>query len=149
MKKYVLIVALAGVMFACAGSKKSTNKSVDARDVPERYLNDFTKRRPEIKDVRWEMADSTTYFANFKSNGNDCIIKFTKNSTGTYYVIPNEYIPTNITDYVQNNYANYKLQKAYITDIKNVKCYEIHIANKTEAKKLQFDLQGNFNKVID
>ncbi len=149
MKKYVLIFALAGVMFACTGTKKSAYKSVDARDVPERYINDFTKRRPEVKDVRWEMADSTTYFANFQSNGNDCIIKFTKNSTGIYYVIPNEYIPTDITDYLRDNYANYKLQKAYITDIKNVKNYEIHIANKTESKKLQFDLQGNFNKVIE
>lgn len=149
MKKYVIIIAAAVLMVSCGSTKKSPYKSIDQRDVPERYLKDFVKQRPEAQNVRWEMADSTTYFANYKSNGNDCIMKFTQTSTGTYYVVPNEYIPSDITDYVKENYPSYKLQKAYITDIKNVKCYEIHIDKKDDAKKLQFDLKGNFNKVID
>lgn len=149
MKKYVLIVASALIVMSCSSTKKSPYKSVDQRDVPERYLKDFIKHRPEVKDVRWEMADSTTYFANFKSNGNDCIMKFTQTSTGMYYVIPNEYIPSDITDYIKAEYPEYKLQNAYITDIKNVKCYEVRINKKDDLKKLQFDLKGNFNKVVD
>ncbi len=149
MKKYVIILATALVMISCGSTKKSPYKSVDQRDVPERYLKDFIKQRPEVKDVRWEMADSTTYFANFTSNDNACIMKFTRNSTGMYYVIPKQYIPTDITDFIKSSYPEYKLQEAYITDIKNVKCYEVHIAKKDDTKKLQFDLKGNFNKVID
>lgn len=149
MKKGILLIATIGLFFACSVTPKSGYKSVDQRDVPERYRNDFLKQRPEVKDVKWEMADSTVYFANFKSNDNDCIMKFTKTATETFYVIPHEYIPTDITDYVKSNYEGYKLQQAYITDIRNVKSYEVHIAKKDDLKKLQFDLKGNFNKVID
>ena len=149
MKKYVFLVLAVATLAACSSSQKSAYKSVDQRDVPEKYLKDFLKQRPDVKDVRWEMADSNTYFANFHSEDNECIMKFTRTSTGTYYVIPNEYIPSDITDYVKANYAEYKLTKAYITDFRNVKGYEIRIANKKEIKKLQFDLKGNFNKVID
>mgnify|MGYP003467709014 CR=1 FL=1 len=150
MKRYVILVAVALVMVSCGTSKKSPYKSIDQRDVPERYLKDFVKHHAAAKDVRWEMADSTTYFANYKNdNDNDCIVKFTQTSTGMYYVIPMEYLPTDITDYIKTNYAGYKIQKAYITDIKNVKCYEVRIAKKDDVKNLQFSLTGNFNKVIE
>lgn len=149
MKKYVLILAVAVVMISCSDTKKSLYKSVDQRNVPERYLKDFVSHRPEAKDVRWEMADSNTYFANFKSNDNECIMKFTRTSTETYYVIPKDYIPSDIVDYIKEQYPEYKLEQAYITDIKNVKCYEMQIVKKDDMKKLQFDLKGNFNKVID
>lgn len=139
----------AALLVSCGSTKKSPYKSVDKRDVPERYLKDFLKQRPDVTDERWEMADSNTYFANFKSNGNDCIMKFTQTATATYYVVPLEYLPTDISDYVAKNYADYKIEKAYITDFRNVKGYEIHIDKKDDSKKLQFDLKGNFNKVVD
>ncbi|MBP3253921.1 MAG: PepSY-like domain-containing protein [Bacteroidales bacterium] len=149
MKKYFLLIIAAALMTSCGTTKKSGYKSVDARDVPEKYVKDFVRQRPEIKDVRWEMADSTQYFANFRSNDLDCMMKFTPNYTATYYVVPQQYIHSEITDYIKQNYPSYKISKAYIVDMHKVRNYEITINNKTEEKKLQFDVKGNFNKVID
>lgn len=149
MKKYALLVMSAIVLFGCSSSNKSAYKSVDQRDVPERYVKDFTKNHQEAKDVRWQMADTTTYFANFKTEDNTCIVKFTRTGTETMYVIPKEYVPTDITSYVKENYEGFSVKNVYITDIKNQKSYMVEIAKKSETKRLQFDLRGNFNKVID
>lgn len=111
MRKIVVLIAAMVVMISCS-STKSEYKSVDQRNVPERYLKDFVKHHPDIKTVNWMMKpDSTEYLANYKSAANECIMKFTKNTTGTYYVVPNEYIPSDITDYVAANYKDYKLKK--------------------------------------
>lgn len=149
MRKYVLLFLALTTLVACNSLKKSAYKSVDQRDVPERYLKDFLKKHPDIKDVRWQMADSNTYYANFNSADNECIVEFTKTSTKTYYVIPLEYIPSDISDYVKTNYTDYKISKAYITNFRNSNDYEIWISQKKETIKLQFDIKGNFKKVID
>ncbi|MBQ9253842.1 MAG: PepSY-like domain-containing protein [Bacteroidales bacterium] len=151
MKKYVISLATVVLLFSCSSVKKSPYKSVDQRDVPERYVNDFKKKYADtdLQKVKWEMADSNTYFANFNTTDNDCKVKFTRTGTETYYVIPKDYVPSDITDFVKENYADYKIDDVYISDIKNQKSYEVSIKKKGETKKLQFDLRGNFNKVID
>ena len=149
MKKYTLLLLAGLVIYGCAGTKKSAYKSVDERDVPERYVKDFHKRYSDVKNVKWEMADSTLYFANFKTEDNDCIMKFTRTSTEMMYVVPMEYLPSAISDYVKAEYPEYKIQEAYITDIKNQKSYLIPIEKAGEKLNLQFDLKGNFNKVVD
>ena len=149
MKKYTLLLLAGLVIYGCAGTKKSAYKSVEERDVPERYVKDFHKRYADVKNVKWEMADSTLYFANFKTEDNDCIMKFTRTSTEMMYVVPMEYLPSAISDYVKAEYPEYKIQEAYITDIKNQKSYLIPIEKAGEKLNLQFDLKGNFNKVVD
>lgn len=149
MKKYTLLLLAGLVIYGCAGTKKSAYKSVDERDVPERYVKDFHKRYADVKNVKWEMADSTLYFANFKTEDNDCIMKFTRTSTEMMYVVPMEYLPSAISDYVKAEYPEYKIHQAYITDIKNQKSYLIPIEKAGEKLNLQFDLKGNFNKVVD
>ena len=149
MKKYTLLLLAGLVIYGCAGTKKSAYKSVDERDVPERYVKDFHKRYADVKNVKWEMADSTLYFANFKTEDNDCIMKFTRTSTEMMYVVPMEYLPSAISDYVKAEYPEYKIHQAYITDIKNQKSYLIPIEKAGEKLNLQFDLKGNFIKVVD
>lgn len=149
MKKYILLLLAGLVIYGCSGTKKSAYKSVDERDVPERYVKDFQKRYSDIKNVKWEMADSTVYFANFKTEDNDCIMKFTRTSTEMMYVVPMEYIPSAISDYIKAEYPEYKIKEAYITDIKNQKSYLIPVEKEGENLNLQFDLKGNFNKVVD
>ncbi|MCF0210682.1 MAG: hypothetical protein HUK18_05160 [Bacteroidales bacterium] len=150
MKKYALIV-VAVLLFAACATQKSPYKSVDQRDVPERYIKDFTKKYADIdlKDVKWEMADTVTYFANFNTVDNTCLVKFTRTGTETFYVIPKEYIPSDITDYIKENYSGYSIGNVYITDSKNQKNYQVEINKKGDSKKLQFDLRGNFNKVVE
>ncbi len=149
MKKYALLLLAIIVIYGCSGTMKSAYKSVDERDVPERYVKDFHKKYEDVKVVKWEMADSTTYFANFKTEDNSCIMKFTRTSTEMMYIVPMEYLPSNITDYIKAEYPEYKIKEAYITDIKNQKSYLIPISKNEEKLNLQFDLKGNFNKVVD
>ncbi|MBR1769905.1 MAG: hypothetical protein IJ748_05535 [Bacteroidales bacterium] len=149
MKRYTLLLLSAALVYGCSSSVKSAYKTVEEKDVPERYVKDFQKRYSEIKDVKWQMADSTLYFANFKTEDNDCIMKFTRTSTEMMYVVPTQYLPSAITDYIKTEYPEYKVSKAYITDIKNQKSYLIPIAKKGETLNLQFDLRGNFNKVVE
>lgn len=150
MKRYTLFLLLAGlVMFGCSGLKNAAYKSVDERDVPERYVKDFHQRHKDIKEVRWQMADSTVYFANFKTEDNDCIMKFTLTTTEMRYIIPKEYLPSSITDFVKTDYPEYKIQESYITDVRNNKSYLIVVAKKGESLNLQFDLKGNFKKVVE
>lgn len=149
MKKYVLLLLAAVTVLGCTSMKKSAYKSVDQRNVPERYVKDFQRNRPEVKDVRWEMADSNTYFANFKSMDNDCIMKFTRTRVDTYYLVPTEYAPSNITDFIQEKYPESKINRVYILDSRNLKTYRADIQNKNDKKVLEFDLNGNFNKEIE
>ncbi|MDO5759478.1 MAG: hypothetical protein Q4Q06_00465 [Bacteroidota bacterium] len=149
MKKYILFFLVGLVLMGCSGTKKSAYKSVDERDVPERYVKDFHKRYAEVKEVKWQMADSTIYFANFKTEDNDCIMKFTLTSTEMRYIIQLDWLPSNITDFVATEYPEYKIKEAYITDVRNKKSYLVVIAKKGETLNLQFDLKGNFNKVIE
>lgn len=149
MKKYILLLIIGFALCGCSGSKKTAYKSVDERDVPERYAKDFHKRYADVKEVRWQQMDSVTYLANFKTEDNDCIMKFTLTSTEMRYVIPIEYIPSSITDFVKTEYPEHKIQETYITDIKNLKSYLVVISQKGESLNLQFDLNGNFNKVIE
>lgn len=149
MKKYVLLFLATVTLFSCSTNKKSAYKSVDQRDVPQRYMKDFQRMRPEVKEVNWQMADTNTYFANFKTEDNDCIMEFNRTSTATYYVIPKEYVPTDITDYVNQNYQGYTVENTYICDSQNKKYYITNIKKKSDNKKLQFDLQGNFDRVIE
>ena len=76
-------------------------------------------------------------------------MKFTRTSTEMMYVVPMEYLPSAISDYVKAEYPEYKIHQAYITDIKNQKSYLIPIEKAGEKLNLQFDLKGNFNKVVD
>lgn len=148
MKKYTLLLLLTVMLCACTGLKNSAYKSVDERDVPKRYAQDLKKRCADATNVKWQMADSTMYFANFKSGDNDCRMIFTRTSTEMMYLIPMEYLPSDISDYVSANYPQFKIKEAYISDIKNKKYYRIEIAKKSEIKKLQFDLKGAFDLVL-
>ncbi|HBN05719.1 MAG TPA: hypothetical protein DD434_08020, partial [Bacteroidales bacterium] len=100
MKKIFLLVLCSVVVFSCATMKG--NKMVNERDVPERYVNDLKKQRPNIEKRTWEMVDSNSYNANFVDNGNQMRIKYTKASTETCWIIPFEYVPSQITEYINS-----------------------------------------------
>ncbi|MDD2488621.1 MAG: hypothetical protein PHD62_04070 [Bacteroidales bacterium] len=143
MKKIFLLVLCSVVVFSCSTQKGY--KSVNERDVPERYVNDLKKQRPNVEKRTWEMVDSTSYNVNFIDNGNQMRINYQKSGTQTQWIVPSEYIPSQITDYITTNYANSKIEEVSIADFKNKKTYHAKIlTKKKESKILEFDLNGNF-----
>ena len=146
MKKIFLLVLCSAVLFSCA--TKKGNKLVNERDVPERYVNDLKKQRPNIEKRTWEMVDSNSYNANFVDNGNQMRVKYTKSSTETCWIIPMEYVPTQITEYIKANYPESKLNEVAIVDVKNKKAYNATISTKKGKKVLEFDLTGGFTSEV-
>ncbi len=143
MKKIFLLVLCSVVVFSCATMKG--NKMVNERDVPERYVNDLKKQRPNIEKRTWEMVDSNSYNANFVDNGNQMRIKYTKASTETCWIIPFEYVPSQITEYINSTYPKSKISEVSIVDSRNVKTYNASIVTKKKERKvLEFDINGNF-----
>jgi PBP1b-binding outer membrane lipoprotein LpoB len=149
MKKFILLALTSIVVLSCS-TQKQANKSVNERDVPERYVKDFTRQRPNVEKRTWEMIDSTSYNVNFVDNGNQMKIKYLKAATETSWIVPLEYVPSSITDYIKNNYPTAKIKEVAIVDSKNLKTYHAIITpSKKETKVLEFDLQGNFKSEVN
>ena len=149
MKKVALLLLACTLVTSCAVNKKSKYKSVDEKDVPEKFVQDFKKRRPEIEQAKWQIVDSTCYIANFKSSGNDVSMRFENTSVETAWNVPLEYTPKTILNYIDENYKGYKIESVEIIDIRNKKSYRATISKKAEEVKLQFDLQGYFTKIME
>lgn len=148
MKKFFILALISVVVLSCS-TQKQANQSVNERDVPERYVKDFTRQRPNVEKRTWEMVDSTSYNVNFEDNGNQMKIKYFRASTETNWIVPLEYVPSSITDYIKANYPEAKIKEVAIVDSKNLKTYHAIIApSKKETKVLEFDLNGNFKSEV-
>lgn len=149
MKKVALLMLACTLITSCAVSKKDKYKSVDEKNVPAKFVQDFKKRRPEVEQANWKMIDSTSYIAYFKSAGNNVSMKFKNTSVETAWNVPLEYTPKTILNYIEENYSGYKIESVDIVDVRNKKSYVATIVKRQEEMKLQFDLQGIFTKVIE
>ena len=151
MKKTVLLVLSCGFILGCGSLNKNGYKNVDEKDVRPKFVHDFQTRRQNVENVSWQMVDSNCYIANFTTpeNNNQIRIKFRNTSVETYWNVPLEYTPSNITDYIKENYDGYKLTQVDIVEIRRQKSYYAQISKKKETKTLEFDLLGNFHKVVE
>lgn len=147
MKKVFLLVLFSVVFVSCSTQKGY--KVVNERDVPERYVKDLKRIRPNIEKKTWEMVDSNSYNAFFIENGNQIRVKYQRTGTQTEWIVPMEYVPSQIIEYVDTNYPKAKIDEVAIVDYKNKKTYhaDIHI-NKKETKTLEFDLNGNYKSDV-
>ncbi len=143
MKKFFLLVFSSVIIFSCV--TKKDNMLVNEREVPERYVNDLKRQRPNVEKRAWEMVDSNSYNAVFVDNGTQMRIKYTKAGTETHWIVPMEYVPSQITDYINQNYSGSKIKEVSIVDSRNLKTYNASILTKKKEKKvLEFDINGIF-----
>ncbi len=149
MKKALLVVLSCAFLASCATTGKSKYQIVNESEVPEKYSRDFHKRRADVESVVWQMVDSTCYVASFESNANQVSMKFKNTTVETSWLVPLEYTPTNITEYIEKNYEGYKLEEVNIVEVRNKKSYRTIICKKKECRELEFDLLGNFVKEIE
>lgn len=158
MKKILLLFVVAVLSFSCSNiqnvfnkTEGATYKQINEREVPERYVKDMKYNRPKINQVKWEKVDSLTYNAKFVDNNNNMRVKYSNTGTETHWIIPSEYIPSNINDFIKSSYKDYKSNEVYIADIRNKKVYRACISNKRDKKDirvLEFDLVGQFSSEV-
>ncbi|MDR0971824.1 MAG: hypothetical protein LBM25_05525 [Bacteroidales bacterium] len=147
MEKIIFLISLVAILVSCSTTKN--RNLVNEKDVPARYVNDFKKNRPNAQKSSWEKVDSLSYKAIFTDNNNQMQILYSKTGTQTSWIVPLQYVPSAITDYITKNYPSYKLQEVSISDVKNKKVYNAVIKlNKKEVKTLEFDLNGEFKSEV-
>lgn len=156
MKK---LIALLAVVLLCQGAVSAQKaKTVQVKDVPERYVKDFQKKAPECKDAVWTMVDSLVYDVTF-TNENDTktAYRFSPKGTETRWFVDNKFCPHAIKDTVALHYPKYKISEVYVLNIKNKSTYQARIAKKgglfgkkeKSAKLLNFETDGKFIDEID
>ena len=144
MKKIFILLLCSVAVLSCATQKKLSNL-VNERDVPERYVKDMTRQRPNVEKRSWQKIDSTTYAVTFTDNDNLTRVTYGNNYTQTAWIVPVEYVPSAITDYIKGNYPSASVNEVSIVDARNRKTYQATIQPKgSSVKVLEFDVNGNF-----
>ena len=90
------------------------------------------------------------YNVSFVENGNQVRVKYLRTGTETDWIVPMEYVPSQITDYVNETYPGAKINEVSIVDFKNKKTYHAKIlTKKKESKVLEFDLSGDYKSDVN
>jgi hypothetical protein len=137
-----IVIASQTMVFAQKYSK------VTEKDVPTRFVKDFTKRYPEAKNVEWTKVDSLLYDVNFENNSSKTMLRFSNKGVETRWNVELQYTPEKIKSYVNQEYPKFKIKKVDIVDILNKKTYRVEIMKKKLFKKtekvLNFEIDGKF-----
>ncbi|MBQ2508726.1 MAG: hypothetical protein II532_03045 [Bacteroidales bacterium] len=156
MKKIVTIALMLILAQTAVMAQKA--KSVNERDVPERYVRDFQNKGINAKDLHWTMVDSLVYDATYvDENGTTVAYRFSPKGTETRWFVEEKYYPHAIKDTVAQNYPKHKITELYVLSIKNKMTYQVRIAKKgglfcrkeKDVKLLNFETDGKLIDVID
>lgn len=156
MKKIVTIALMLILTQTAVMAQKA--KSVNERDVPEKYVRDFQRKGIDAKNLRWSMVDSLIYDATYENeNGNTVSYRFSPKGTETRYYVEEKYYPHAIKDTIEENYPKHKISELYVLSIKNKMTYQVRIAKKSglfcrkekDVKLLNFEADGKLIDVVD
>lgn len=151
MKK-ILIIALIAILAQSAVFAQKA-KSVNEKDVPPRYVQDFQRNAKDVKSVAWTKIDSTTFDATFVNTNNTTMIyRFTPKGMETRYIIDSKWYPHAIKDTVSHQYPKHKITDLYVRNAHNKVTYQTRIAQKKgfickkekDIKMLNFETDGKF-----
>ena len=129
MKKILVfaVVALLGqtMLFAQNG------KSVSAKDVPERYVKDFNRQAPDVKNVDWRIIDTLIYDAIYvNEKGTKTVYRFSPKGTETRWYVEEKYYPHSIVEKIQELHPGYKIKELYALQIKNKVTYQTLVGQR-------------------
>ncbi len=144
MKKLFILFAFVFI----AGNTFS--QTLQEKDVPDAVKTQFKSKFPAQTATKWEFEDSL-YQASFTNDGMEIEAAFDALGTWkeTEWLIPTEYAPAKIKEYIATNYAGYKIKEVCITD-KPVdgKMYKAEITKKKTKVDLVFTLAGEFKNIL-
>lgn len=149
MKKVIALMAMVVIAQGMILAQKV--KTVQEKDVPERYVKDFQKKAPECKGAVWTMIDSTVFDATYvNESGTKTAYRFSPKGTETRWYVDSRYYPQSIQDTVAAHYPKYKIAELYVLSMKNKTTYQAVIVKKKNATKLlNFETDGKFIDEID
>lgn len=128
-------------MQACAQKNNS-------KEVPQKVLSAFNQKFPNITKVEWGMEDENEWEAEFKMNGKQYSANFTLNGEWkeTEYEIKRSEVPATILAILDQNFEDYDLEEAEISETASGKSYEIKIEVEEQEFEVVIDPQGKFTK---
>ena len=92
--------------------------------VPEDVKQAMDFEYPNVKILYWEL-NNNVYIANFKEDNSPgkCYISKTGQWQKTVYPVPRAELPSAITDYVKDNFANYTISVSQLQEMPNVRIH--------------------------
>ena len=92
--------------------------------VPEDVKQAMDFEYPNVKITSWELSNDV-YIANFKEDNSPgkCFISKEGQWLKTVYPVPRAELPSAITDYVKQNYANYSIAVSQLQEMPNVRIH--------------------------
>ncbi len=151
MKKILILAA--AILLSQTLLFAQSGKSVQQRNVPERYVKDFNKKAEKPSKVSWQMIDSLVYEARYtNASETECAMRFSPKGSETRYFVDTKYYPHAITDSVANNHPGYKIKELYILEIKNKCTYQVLIGKSKglfskkwkNMRYMNFETDGKF-----
>ncbi|UZR98974.1 PepSY-like domain-containing protein [Chondrinema litorale] len=116
--------------------------------VPDKVLSAFKSKFPDAKKVEWEMEGENEWEAEFKLNGKKYSSNFSTNGKWmeTEYAIKTSEIPENINEILNQNFKDFKIEEAEISETASEKVYEFEIEVDDEEYDVIINSQGKLTK---
>lgn len=116
------LIALMAFLLAAITPLHSQKLKPDA--VPEEVKQTMDFEYSNVKILYWELIDGV-YIANFKEDNSPGKCYITKNGQWqkTVYPVPRAELPSAITDYVNQNFANYTIAVSQLQEMPNVRIH--------------------------
>ena len=146
--KTIRLFIIAAILFAIASINPLFGQKLKPEAVPDDVKQTMEFEYPNVKITFWELNNGV-YVANFKEDNSPgkCYIKKNGQWEKTVYPVPKAELPSAITDYVKNNFANYTIGVSQLQEMPNVRIH-YYIEAKPEgvgyeASKLTFNEVGS------
>ena len=143
MKNVILITLLSVVFTIQSCTQKSDNVKV-----LEKILTSFKSKFPDAIKIKWEMENETEWEADFELNGQKYSANFNSNGewVETEFEIKPSEIPIVIRSILDQNFTDYEIEKAEISETASGKSYEFEVEVGEEEFELAIDSKGKLTK---
>ena len=137
--KIILSAFLVTVLFAF------TSKGDKA---PQKVKEAFAKKFPTAKKVKWEKEADNEWEAEFKMQRIEYSANFLSDGTWqeTEHEIKEKEVPKNIMASLNNNFPDYEMEEAEISETPKGMVYEFDIEKGETEMEVAIDIRGNVVK---
>lgn len=140
MKNLLVLLVLASTIgFTACGQKYN---------VPAKVKSSFTQKFPEAKRVKWDKENDNEWEAEFKMKGKEYSANFDNNGNWkeTEYEIKKTEIPDAVQISIAENFKDYKIKEAEISETTKGKFYEFELKKGEAEFEVAFSPKGELVK---
>jgi hypothetical protein len=122
--KTIRLFIIVAIFLAINSFNPLFGQKLKSEAVPEDVKQTMEFEYPNVKITFWEL-NNNVYVANFKEDNSPgkCYIQKDGQWQKTVYPVPRAELPSAITDYVKNNYANYSIAVSQLQEMPNVRIH--------------------------